>query len=85
MSIEELIRETSSMKVSAEELSARLAATSQGLSQSNSNMVSLVTGSRRGEDAVRAVADAVRALQNSSLLIKQMGRECEEFIHQVSQ
>ena len=78
MSIEELIRETSSMKVSAEELSARLAATSQGLSQSNSNMVSLVTGSRRGEDAVRG-------LQNSSLLIKQMGRECEEFIHQVSQ
>ena len=55
MSIDELIREVSSIETSSKEMTSRVAAAAQSLSTSNTALTSLVRGNKKGEEAVLAV------------------------------
>lgn len=52
MSIDELIREVSSIETSSKEMTSRVAAAAQSLSTSNTALTSLVRGNKKGRGSI---------------------------------
>lgn len=80
ISVDGLIKEVSSLKVSSEQLSFLLSAAGQEL-QSSTNMIStIVQGSRTGQDAVVSLGAASKSLLDASASIKTLERTCDECV-----
>lgn len=84
MSIEEIIREVSQIKMSSSQLTVTMSAASQGLSKNNNAMAAMVRGSRTGQEAVSAVSQAVGSLNKAAEVIRTLGKACEDCIAQIS-
>ena len=84
LSIDEIIREVSSIKVSSDELSSYIANTSMTLSGQTSNIAALVRGSRTGQDAVMALTTAARGLTDAASSMRALSRISENCLHNLS-
>lgn len=84
ISIEELIREVSSLKMTSEQLSTMFSEAGQSLQESNNAITALVRGSRTGQEAVMSLGVASRSLMNAAASIKTLERTCDECIAQLS-
>ena len=84
MSIDELIREVSSIETSSKEMTSRVAAAAQSLSTSNTALTSLVRGNKKGEEAVLAVAAAVSSLRKATAAVHSLTDACDKCIGELS-
>lgn len=84
LSVEELIREVSSIKVTSGELSAMVGAANMSLSSQSAAIAGLVRGSRTGQDGVMALSAAVRSLADAAVSMKALERTCDDCICQLS-
>jgi len=80
LSIEEIIREVSSIKVTSEELATMVGAASQALSHNASSIGVLVKGSRSGQEAVASVNIAAKSLGDAAVSIKALSRTCDDCV-----
>ncbi len=83
-SIDELIRQVTSLKQSSEQLTTMFSAAGQSLQGSTNTITSLVRGSRTGQEAVSSLAVASKSLLDAAASIRTMGRTCDECIAQLS-
>lgn len=83
-SINELISEVYSLKVSSEELSEMLAYAGSNLQDNMHSIAALVTGSRTGMEAVSSLGIASKSLLDSAASIRTLGRTCEDCAAQLS-
>ena len=84
LSIEELIREVSSIKLTSDELAVMVGAAGQTLSRNVVSIATLVKGSRSGQDAVTSVNIAAKSLIDAASSIKTLSRTCDECIANLS-
>ena len=84
LSIEELIREVSSIKLTSDELAVMVGAAGQTLSRNVVSIAALVKGSRSGQDAVTSVNIAAKSLIDAASSIKTLSRTCDECIANLS-
>ena len=84
LSIEELIREVSSIKLMSDELAMMVGAAGQGLTQNAVSVAMLVKGSRSGQDAVASVNIAIKSLGDAASSIKTLSRTCDDCIANLS-
>jgi len=83
-SIEELIREVSTIKLSSDELSDYIANANVILSTQSIGIAALVKGSRTGQEAVMALTTATRGLADAASSMKALSRISEECVHNLS-
>ena len=84
ISIDELIREVSSLKMSSEQLSTMFSGAGQNLQGSTNTIAALVKGSRTGQDAVASLSVASKSLLDAAASITTLGRTCDECVAQLS-
>lgn len=84
ISIEELIREVSSLKMSSEQLSTMFSHAGRDLQERTNAIAALVRGSRTGMDAVSSLSVASKSLLNAAASITTLGRTCDECVAQLS-
>lgn len=84
ISIEELTKEVSSLKVSSEQLSGMFGMASEELNKSTMSIAALVKGSRSGQDAVSALGMATKSLRDASMTIRDLSRTCDECVVELS-
>ena len=84
VSMNELIGEVYSLKVSSEELSEMLAYAGSNLQDNMHAIAALVAGSRTGMDAVSSLGIASKSILDSAASIKTLGRMCDDCIAQMS-
>jgi len=84
LSIQELIREVSTIKQTSDELSVMVGGAGQSLSQNAVTISTLVIGSRSGQDAVASVNVAIKALGDAATSIKTLSRTCDDCIANLS-
>jgi len=84
ISIDELIKEVSFLKISSEQLSTMFSAAEQNLQGSTNTISALVRGSRTGQDAVASLSVASKSLLDAAASIKTLGRTCDKCIAQLS-
>ena len=84
MSIDEIIREVSSIKMTSDQLSVMVGAANSALANQSSRIASLVKGSQSGQDAVMALSVAARALADAASSMRAVSRACEESISTLS-
>lgn len=83
-SIQEVIREVSSIKASSEQLSNMVGAANQSLSEQSSIIANLVQGSRTGQDAVMALSVAARSLADAASSMRTLSRSCDDCLKDLS-
>ena len=83
-SVNELISEVQSLKVSSEELSEMLAYAGSNLQNNMQAIASLVAGSRTGMEAVSSLGVASKSLLDSAASIKTLGRTCDDCVAHLS-
>lgn len=83
-SIQELIREVSSIKASSEQLANMVGAANQNLSMQSSMIANLVQGSRTGQDAVMALSVAARSLADAASSMRTLSRSCDDCLNDLS-
>ncbi len=84
ISIEELIKEVSSLKMTSDQLSTMFSGAGQNLQGSTNAISTLVRGSRTGQDAVASLSIASKSLLDAAASIKALGRTCDECVAQLS-
>lgn len=84
MSIEELIREVSSIKMTSDQLSTMVGSANVSLSNQSSMIAILVKGSQTGQDAVMALSVAARSMADAASSMKALSRTCDECIANLS-
>ena len=84
VSIDELIREVSSLKMLSEQLSTMFSGAGQNLQESTNAIAALVRGSRTGQDAVASLGVASKSLLDAAASITTLGRTCDECVAQLS-
>ena len=83
-SIEDLIREVSSIKVSSDELAMIVGAANMSLASQSANIAAIVRGSRTGQEAVMALSMAARGLADAASSMKALSRTCDTCIQNLS-
>ena len=83
-SVNELISEVQSLKVSSGELSEMLAYAGANLQNNTQAIASLVAGSRTGMEAVSSLGAASKSLLDSAASIKTLERTCDDCVSQLS-
>lgn len=83
-SIEELVREVSSIKVSSDELSSYIANANVILSTQSTGIAALVRGSQTGQEAVMALSVATRGLADAASSMKALSRISENCVHNLT-
>ena len=83
-SVQELIREVSSIKSSSEQLSTMVGVANTNLASQSSMITSLVQGSRTGQEAVMALSVAARSLADAASSMKALSRACDECLSDLS-
>lgn len=83
-SIEDLIREVSSIKVSSDELAMIVGAANMSLASQSANIAAIVRGSRTGQEAVMALSVAARGLSDAASSMKALSRTCDTCIQNLS-
>lgn len=83
-SIEDLIREVSSLKQSSEQLATMFSDAGQSLQDNTNAIGTLVRGSRTGQEAVASLGIASKSLLDASASIKTLSRTCDECVKQLS-
>lgn len=84
LSIEELIREVSSIKVTSDQLSAMVGSANVSLSNQSSVISNLVRGSQTGQEAVMSLGIAARSLADAASAMKTLSRTCDDCIGNLS-
>lgn len=84
LSIDELIREVSSIKVDSDQLSTMIASAGTSLSTQSNTISGLVRGSRTGQEAVMALSVASRSMSNAAASMKTLSRTCDECVANLS-
>jgi len=84
MTIDELIRSVSQIKLGAHQLSQMIAIASSELQQQSSNIQALTRGSKTGENAARQVLLASKGLSDSTLSLIALNGAIDNFIQEVS-
>ena len=84
ISIEELIKEVSSLKMSSEQLSYMLSQSGNDLHNQTNYISNLVRGSRSGMDAVTSLNVASKSLLDAAASTKTLERTCDECVAQLS-
>ncbi len=84
LSIDELIREVSSIKVDSDQLSTMIASAGTSLSSQSNTLAGLVRGSRTGQDAVMALSVAARSMSNAAASMKTLSRTCDQCVANLS-
>ena len=84
ISVDELIREVSSLKQSSEQLSAMFSGAGQNLQDKTNAIAALVRGSRTGQDAVASLGVASKSLLDAAASITTLGRTCDECVARLS-
>ena len=84
VSMNELISEVSSLKISSEEISEMLAYAGSNLQDNMHAIAALVTGSRTGMEAVSSLGIASKSILDSAASIKTLVRTCDDCIAQIS-
>ncbi len=84
VSVEELIREVSGLKMSSQQLSTMFSAAGQGLQGSTNAIAALVRGSRTGQEAVSSLGAASKSLLDAAASIRTLERTCDECVAQLS-
>ena len=80
ISIDELIREVSALKMSSEQLSTMFSGAGQNLQGSTNAISAIVRGSRTGQEAVASLGVASKSLLDAAASIKTLSRTCDECI-----
>ena len=80
LSIQELIEEISSVRQQSQQLAAAVGAANQELGQHSAQIAGLVQGSRTGQDALRALQLASRALADAGMSMTVLGRSCDDCV-----
>lgn len=83
-SVDELIREVSSLKMSSEQLSTMFSSAGQNLQESTNVIAELVRGSRTGQDAVVSLGIASKSLLDAAASVTTLGRTCDDCVAQLS-
>ena len=83
-SIEDLIREVSSIRVSSDDLAMVVGVANTQLASQSSNIASFVQGSRTGQEAVMALSVAARGLADAASSMKALSRTCDTCIQNLS-
>ena len=84
MSVEEIVREVSSLKMSSGQLAIMFSSAGQSLQGSTNQIASIVRGSRSGQEAVAALGIATKSLLDAAASISTMERSCDDCIAQLS-
>ena len=84
ISIDELIKEVASLKMSSEQLGFMFSGAGQNLLSSTNSISAIVRGSRTGQDAVASMSIASKSLLDAAASVKTLERTCDEFIAQLS-
>lgn len=84
ISVEELIREVSTLKASSEQLTDLFNGAGQRLTESTNTIAMLVRGSRTGQDAVASLGVASKSLIDAAMSVKTLGNTCDECAAQLS-
>ena len=84
MSIEEIIKAVSQIKLSAHQLSQMIAISSGELAKQSTQILALTKGSRTGENASRQVMLASKSLSDSTLSLVALNGAIDNFIKEVS-
>ena len=84
ISVEELIKEVSSLKMSSEQLSTMFSGAGQALQGSTNAISALVRGSRTGQEAVASLSIASKSLIDAAASVKTLERTCDECVAQLS-
>ena len=84
ISVEELIREVSSLKMSSERLTDMISGAGKNLLESTNMISMLVRGSRTGQDAVASLSVASKSLLDAAASIRTLGNTCDECVTQLS-
>jgi len=83
-SVQELVSEITALKNTSEELSNMLSYAGTGLQDNISAIVSVVMGSRSGQEAVMSLSVASKSVLDSAASIRTLGRSCDECIAELS-
>ena len=79
-SIEELIREVSSIKVASDDLAMFVGASNTRLASQSAQIAAIVQGSKTGQEAVMALSVAARGLADAASSMKALSRTCDSCI-----
>ena len=83
-SIDELVREVSSIKVSSNDLAMLVGAANQQMAGHSANIAAIVRGSQSGEEAVMALSVAARGLANAASSMMTLSRTCDNCIRNLT-
>lgn len=83
-SVQELMREVSSIKFSSEQLSTMVGVANMSLAAQSSAITSLVQGSRTGQEAVMVLSVAARSLADAASSMRALSRACDECLADLS-
>lgn len=84
LSIDELIREVSSIKVSSDQLATMVGAANVSMANQSGMIANLVQGSRTGQDAVMALNVASRSMAEAASSMKTLSRTCDDCVANLS-
>lgn len=84
ISIEELIKEVSSIKVTSDQISIMMGTAGQNMQSSSASIAALVRGSRTGEEAVASLSIAARSVSEAAVSIRALSRTCDECVAHLS-
>ena len=80
MNIEEIRKETFSIKETSDKLARMVGAANSSIAAQSAAIASLVQGSCSGQEAVMSLSAAVRSLANAANEMRQLSRICDECI-----
>lgn len=83
-SIQDVVNAAHRIKQNAEGLQKRSLASAESLRRHSGQLAATVRGSRSGENAVRQVSEAERALRTSSVRLMALQRDIDAFIEDLT-
>ena len=84
ISIAELIREVSSIKLTSDELATMVTAAEHAIAMNSVTIATLVVGSRSGQDAVASVNIAAKSLSDAAASVRTLSKTCDDCIANLS-